>query len=124
MSAHLPIRTCSAHPETNLVHVVVQLIEQAFDHLVSSKFGAPAASDGAGPSNAQAANTIEVHNEDDAFESERAQMRAAMQQSEAEAAAYNAVHHKPEQQWSSADYKQQFPNSVIVEKECPPCSDE
>lgn len=97
----------------------MQLIEQAFEHLISSKFGGPAAcSDEAGPSNPQVAAHVDETSEDAAFESERAQMRAAMQQSELEAAAYNAVHQKPVDKWSCEDYKQQFPNSNIVEQAC------
>lgn len=93
----------------------MQLIDEAFEHLVRRKFGEPEdPPSGAGPSGAPAEVPANVNNEDDAFESERAQMRAAMQQSEIEAAAYNASYQKPEEEWSCADYKEQFPDSKIM----------
>lgn len=96
----------------------MQLIDRAFDHLICQKFGEQDAG-GAGPSGVQEDAPVGANNEDDAFESERAQMQAAMQQSEVEAAAYNAVYQKPEEQWSSADYKEQFPSSIIFSEVFP-----
>eukprot|EP00892_Ulva_mutabilis_P009607 jgi/Ulvmu1/7018/UM033_0077.1 len=93
------------------------LIEEAFEYLISRKFGGVAACpDQDGAPIAPAEGAVDPDNEDDAFESERAQMRAAMRQSEAEAAAYNAVHQKPEQQWSCTDYQEQFPSSAILKE--------
>lgn len=91
----------------------MQLIDRAFDHLICQKFGEQDAG-GAGPSGLQVEGSVGENNEDDAFESERAQMRAAMQQSVADAAAYNAINQKPEEQWSSEDYKKYFPSSIMI----------